>query len=340
MAAGIGVSGAIIANIVKEARSDHQAQIKREMRLAKYFTENSLEFTDDMYKNYFDTLYQIEQNFNAFRDSVKSLKERIRKVRHTKLADYLGGGVFGSVFRLPGDSYVVKFPKRSFVSLDYSQQVLAFQVKAMAMAANKISHLPRVVAYSLEEQALIMDFMPGKTLKDYTAEEISIFPTEHVDDLIKTIIGLDVHGLAIDPRPGNFLYNPQTGFSVLDYDLTENRFARPNIRDFISSVTILLTDLLACRKKTDTVDKLSQHKIYLRTAIQILEILQDKYTDIYADWLHTYSYNSLIPHLNRQELNDPEILDLLITLKRLGSELGKKRHWLDRALTWAALNMF
>lgn len=96
-----------------------------------------------------------------------------------------------------------------------------FEIKSL-LRAKGIPRTSQLVSYSFEDGVVIMELLPGKDITNLTlGEDAQNITDEHLEQLIDTVRELDAKGLIIDSNPSNFMYDPEQGFSVLDYNLKE-----------------------------------------------------------------------------------------------------------------------
>ncbi|HKR81863.1 MAG TPA: hypothetical protein VJR27_02590 [Candidatus Saccharimonadales bacterium] len=71
--------------------------------------------------------------------------------------------------------------------------------------------------------AIICKEAPGKTFSRVSSEERRHIPKEHYDNLMETLEAMSQHDLVIDNDPDNLMYDPQAGFTVIDYQTRVHR---------------------------------------------------------------------------------------------------------------------
>ncbi len=155
-----------------------------------------------------------------FRDIVKGLKEDIDTKTLDEIPGYLGGGSNGHAFAIEvdGQTYAVKFG--GAVQMNY-------ELKALHRGKG-IPNLSQLVAYSFEDTATIMECLPGKNVSEYNVNTRPQYTTEEIVNLISTVEIMSKNGLVIDPKESNFMYDPDVGFSILDYHISEGHYQLPD----------------------------------------------------------------------------------------------------------------
>ena len=137
---------------------------------------------------------------------------------------------------------------------------------------------------------------------------------------------------AIDPKPSNFMYAQEQGFSVLDYHL-KNSVSKYGLAQEIIDLRHGLT-----ARKFEPLDyeapdyeekvkaqAIEKYKISLPTMVRFLGILKEKYPNILAEWQRQRDEDKKNPSMSVSDLIDrryiPEHPDLAPHLKKL-EEMG------------------
>ena len=259
-----------------------------------------------------------------FKDIITTLKQKIENTENPKLLlEYLGSGSNGSAYliEVEGVKYAAKFSK--------SVAQTNFEIKPLRKARG-IKHTAQLEAYSLEEGCVIMELLPGTDVTQLSYIKEPNYSDDHINQLINTVVELYANGITIDPKPSNFMYDPQTGFSVLDFHLSNNN---TSIGDIIMDLRLALTardwpkidwnDRDA--KNQDEKQRKEKNKIDLPIMVQFLTILTEEHPEIIEDYWSeyekreaddTYSQSPLIDRNNIE--NDSELDPHLNALKQLG----------------------
>ncbi len=251
----------------------------------------------------------IEDNANNYKEKFHPIVEELKKKMSggnakslSLLPEYLGSGSNGTAFRIEvdGKTYAAKFGSTTQAN---------FEIKAL-LRAKGIPHATQLVSYSFEDGVVIMELLPGRDVTGLTIKDAPQYPDEHIIQLIETVKELDQKGIMIDPKPSNFLYDPQEGFSILDfhlknggdYDLPQEII---DLRLALSARKQELLDYNApdYQEKAD-VQRTEQQAIYLPTMARFLGILQDKYPDILSAWKKRHEKDKANPRMAVSELID------------------------------------
>lgn len=271
----------------------------------------------------------IEENIKTynekFRSAVVELKTKMAQGNPKELPEYLGSGSNGSAFRLEvaGKTYAAKF-SRSIVQSN-------FELKPL-LRAKDIPHTSQLVGYSFEDGVVIMELLPGTDITNFTPEDAPEYSDKDIIQLIDTVRALDAKGLVIDPKPSNFMYDKEQGFSVLDYHLKQSGNSYELPQQIISLKNILT------ERKTERLDyqasdyeekarlqDMERYKIFLPMMVRFLGILKEKYPDILAEWQREHEERKKNPNMHVNEIIErkyiPQHPDFIPHLKKL-EEMG------------------
>jgi serine/threonine protein kinase len=258
-----------------------------------------------------------------FASPVAELREHIGAIEDPKLLpEYLGSGSNGSAFRIRanGKAYAVKF-NESVAQLNY-------EAKSLRQASG-IPRSAQLVAYSFEDLAMIMELMPGRDVTKIPPEDSMEYSDDHIVGLVETILALHGRGINVDPKASNFLYDPESGFSVLDFHLSEKYLAPAaeqvmNLRNALSSRAWPSPKHSYSEEGYRTVIH-AQNALFLRTIARFVNLLHERYPDILTQWHDLqakYAANPnirTVPVVDRDYIgNHPEFAPYLRELERLG----------------------
>lgn len=79
-----------------------------------------------------------------------------------------------------------------------------------------LPHLEHVVAASYEHGVTVSERISGKVMGKLSHEDVANITDEQLGTLIDTAISAAQAGVRIDPKPSNFLYDPNEGFGIID----------------------------------------------------------------------------------------------------------------------------
>jgi hypothetical protein len=250
----------------------------------------------------------IEENIKTYKEKfqpvIAELKAKMAHGNFKELPEYLGSGSNGSAFRIEvdGKTYAAKFSK--------SITQVNFEIKPL-LRAEGIPHTSQLVSYSFDDGVVIMELLEGTEVANFSPEEAPEYSDEHIIQLIDTVRELDAKGLVIDPKASNFMYDPEQGFSVLDYHL-KTAGSRYGLPQEIISLRIALT-----ARKFETLDykapdfeekekaqSIERNKIYLPLMVRLFGILKEKYPDILAEWQRQQDEDKKNPNMSVPDLID------------------------------------
>lgn len=127
---------------------------------------------------------------------------------------FLGAGTISTAFSVEdkGVAYAVRIPWG-----DTIQPRVIDNHMASAILGKGIPHLEQVVAASYETGVTIAEMMPGKEVVKLTKDEIDQVTDSQLEGLLDTALLAQERGIAIDPKPSNFFYDPKEGYGIIDY---------------------------------------------------------------------------------------------------------------------------
>lgn len=271
----------------------------------------------------------IESNVKTYNEkfapAVAELKARMAQGNFKELPEYLGSGINGSAFRIEvgGKMYAAKF------SQNLTQA--NFEIKPLLRAAG-VPHTSQLVSYSFGDNVVVMELLPGTDVTNFTPENAPHYSDEHIIQLIETVRELNARGITIDPKPSNFMYDPEQGFSILDYHLShsDSEYGLPQqIMDLRIGLTTRKFEELDYRaadyEEKSKNQSIERNKVYLPTMVRFLGILREKYPDILADWQRAHdehardSMRSVSELIDRKYIpDDPELVPYLKQLEKMG----------------------
>src|SRR5581483_1105395 len=263
-----------LVDVIQKHKNTYINFLREEKKLETSFIENN-----------------IRTYTEKFQPVIAKLKEKMEHGNFKQLPEYLGSGSNGSAFRIEveGQTYVAKF-SRNLTQAN-------FEIKPL-MRAKGIPHTSQLVSYSFEDGVVVMGLLEGKDVTSVAPEEASEYSNEDIIQLIETVKELDAKGLVIDPKPSNFMYDKEQGFSVLDYHLknSESRYGLPQeIMSLRHALTARKFEKNEYKFGTPEYEQKAEvvaiewNKVYLPMMVRFLSILKEKYPDILADWQKQYN---------------------------------------------------
>jgi len=253
-----------------------------------------------------------------FEPAIKALKEKMEAGGAKE--QYLGSGSNGDAYRIEvaGKEYAAKFSR--------SPTQANFEIKPL-LRAKGINHAAQLVAYSFEDNVVIMELLPGTDVTNFSPENSPEYSDENIVQLIETVQELDKNGLVIDPKPSNFLYDENKGFSVLDFHLKQARQLADSVMDLRIALTARKWPKLDYKaddyEKKSAEQNIERKKIYLPMMVRFLTILRDKFPEILEDYKRLYEKREAIgqsPVIDRRyiQTDHPDLAPHLKKLEELG----------------------
>lgn len=166
----------------------------------------------------YDGIKNREEALAAYADfqpEIAELKESLAgrdDLRHHP--DFIGNGSNSHVFKLEKDGrhYAVRVPGGKEVSPTVIDDHLSATGLAKGMA-----HMEQIVAASYQDGVTIAEVIPGKEVNDLLLDELGNTTTDQLSEFADTVIEAHARGVLIDPKPSNFLYDPEAGYGLVDY---------------------------------------------------------------------------------------------------------------------------
>lgn len=159
--------------------------------------------------------------YDTFRDAVAPFTDRYAGSGYDTNEDsnLVNQGQNTLVFRLElGDkSFVVKVPR-------VVRENVAGLVNDIVEANVRVLSIPgyeRIVAAS-PEGVIVSEQIVGSDLADISPEDLSCITDDQIDNYVQAIIEGHAHGISIDPKPANVMYDPEKGFTIVDYSRFDN----------------------------------------------------------------------------------------------------------------------
>lgn len=296
-----------LVGLVQRNKDSYLSFLRQEKRLETSFVEENIQ------------VYQAR-----FRPVIAELKLRIAAGDFKVLPEYLGSGSNGKAFRIEvdGQEYAAKF-SQSITQSNY-------EIKPL-LRARGIAHVAQLGSYSFDDGVVIMNLLPGTDVTQLAPEIAPEYSDKDITQLIDTVCELAAKGIMIDPKPSNFMYDEEQGFSILDYHL-QNRGGYRLPEQIMS-----LGRVLAARKfkpldykspnyeEEARAQQVEYYKIFLPTMIRFLSILKEEYPAILSDWQRQHDEDKKQPNLTVYEpiRRDyvPDSPELGVYLKKL-EEIG------------------
>ena len=158
---------------------------------------------------------EVLKKYSDFEPVIAALKEELAdSSKRSSHPQHLGSGSGSSVFLLAhdGSRYAVRLPKGEATRPDMIDNHVSG-----AVLGKGIPHLEQIIAASYKDGVTIAEVMPGVHVGKLTLDQIRNISDDQLRQLIQTVIVANERGIEIDPKPSNILYDPKTGFGIIDY---------------------------------------------------------------------------------------------------------------------------
>jgi hypothetical protein len=150
-----------------------------------------------------------------FKEPVASLKNQVRNGEVSPLNS--GGTSSGYVLHVPEGDFVVRLP-RYFDLREGNANTANGNIEALDRVRG-IPGVEQLTAISIEDGVTVSELLPGKDGSYLFGEDISSVTSEQLERLLSTLEVLHERDIRTDSKPSNFLYDPEKGFSVLDFSI-------------------------------------------------------------------------------------------------------------------------
>lgn len=149
-----------------------------------------------------------------------------------KIEEFIGAGQFGEVYRATkgGKEFAVKFIRKNFIYSEYQEKRFEREISALKRVKSKYAVTVYEDGEHIEGQTpyrvIVMDLVPGKTLREIKNGDQSPWEVDKSIDLIVEILkGLkDIHVADVihrDLKPENIKISRDGQIKILDYGLAK-----------------------------------------------------------------------------------------------------------------------
>lgn len=237
-----------------------------------------------------------ESRFSEFTQEAATFNDLVSNDQYIGHPQYLASGTNGHAFLVDkGDKqYVLKVMKAG------GEQVV--HERATLEQGIGISNITQLHAHSEADGVIITEYVPGRNLNTIDADKDFSFSDSEVSSLISTIKQMYDHGLVIDSKPANFVYDEEKGIQVLDYLSSKNNMN-------LAQVVMLLRFALSKRNQPNTpinspeyMTNLSERaNVYLDQLQQIFRVIDNDHPELIPLW-NNYQQELLITNQSKYDL--------------------------------------
>lgn len=214
----------------REAHTTTLEHLRETISEGKEPDKNSLEY--QRYVAYLRTLGGMKseeiqeriahlQDYAVFADVVAELKTVVASTDDIKsLPSYIGMGnnALAFVVEQSGKKYVVRLRISSDLrNSDKYPSTSSARYYTEMEAGLGVLNLEQVVAFSREDGVTISEYVEGTVGNKLTFEDCEKIPAWQYVDITKTLLNVGALGILIDSKYSNWIYNPQGGFTIIDY---------------------------------------------------------------------------------------------------------------------------
>lgn len=235
------------------------------------------------------------------------------------LPEYLGSGSNGSAYKITvdGQDYAVK--------LHNSDYPIYFDE---LVGAERVDNVPHLMAFSPKDKVTIMPLLSGTEITKNPDNIVPEIAKRHIQGLIKTVAELHDLGLAIDPKASNFMYDPEKGFEVLDFQVRANP-----ANNFAEQLRWLQAPLTYYNYSAETKLEGEGKEAFirksklraLRNLLSLVEVLAEDYPEELKEMQDSYEVIQASPWMGTSALvttehypDDPEIQAIISELRKFG----------------------
>ena len=152
--------------------------------------------------------------------------------------------------------------------------------RALVLAkAHGIPHTPQLVAYSKEDSTIVMTRCPGLDFWAYrnNAVEVPDYTDAQLATLLHTVASIADAGIEIDPKPSNFLYDRDKGFSVVDLASEGTRSHEEHFRWAARALEHFMRKPESLETLTKEERLIAWQKTDLEMKVRFMRVLKEQY---------------------------------------------------------------
>jgi hypothetical protein len=167
---------------------------------------------------------QRARYLNAYASFAPVIGDKVQELQtapavREKDSSFVGRGSNASAygFEHQGKQYVAKIPH----GRDSGAQNSDTRLTELIVGEGLSPHLEQLAALSYEDGVSIMERLPGTDLLNTPIEQADAVTEDQLREAIRTMRIAQDAGIALDPKPSNYLYATNEGFGFIDYRLQE-----------------------------------------------------------------------------------------------------------------------
>ena len=229
---------------------------------------------------------EIIENYDTFREQLKELHES------TENSALIGAGTHSNVYKISKDGreYAVRDVRVGARRVEIMHSHIAAGARAKSLRG-----LEQIVAASYEEGMIVSEFVPGSNLQELTVEQLAAIPDDHFDMLVSARLAAMEKGVVFDDHPPNTLYDPEQGFTDIDYHLANSTNKKVDVVDAAKTVvrSLDLTEQHLYESDSDKRKLYEERKMFLRERINsymMERFNENDYKEIRAAFIHSIAW--------------------------------------------------
>ena len=130
---------------------------------------------------------------------------------------FLGKGINSRAFSVPvgNNIYVIRVK----IGENRSPSGINSYIAPLILGKG-IPHLEQIIAASYEKGVTVSELIPGKQIEELTLDDSSEISDVQLETLVDTLVVASKRGIEIDPKSSNLLYDHESGFGIVDYNIS------------------------------------------------------------------------------------------------------------------------
>lgn len=232
--------------------------------------ENDYKEIHDRYLKFVEReLRHLRKSYAKYSKEIVRIKAQIKKVGPSKTDGFIAYGSTTAAYRFGPNGN-----RAAIIYISDKPQNVVYEMLRKIMAgilAKKIKAAPKVLAFSLGDQVIVMERARGKSVASIKTKPR--FSDNKIKNLIETVISAYAQNLTVDYYPDNLIYDSKTGFSIVDLCLRK-KSSPPLYQEIMSLRAMLVNWRFGVGKKSDS----------LKMGVRILKIVKRRFPKLLKDF--------------------------------------------------------
>ncbi len=186
---------------------------------------------------------RLLEAYRPFEDHFAALKQDIERYETPEdHPDFLGMGSYsmGFVLHTPDGDYAVRIPRPGRGPHEGAR--VANEAVEIMDRARGVDGAEQMVAMSIKDGTTVSELITGRDGFQMKSDDIARIKPEHLDKLVATLEELHERGIRTDGKASNFMYDPDKGFTALDFALQNASEYHQSLNHKLSDVEYLLSN--------------------------------------------------------------------------------------------------